>query len=46
MKDVALVKSGREGEFVVNKVQDFQEDPQLFDFCQLPQVVNSAISWN
>ena len=39
MRDVAIVKS----EFVpdqkaVTKIQDFQEDPELFRYCILPQV--------
>ncbi|KAJ8411315.1 hypothetical protein AAFF_G00173210 [Aldrovandia affinis] len=40
MRDVAIVKS----EFVqdqkaVSKVQDFQEDPELFRYCCLPQIL-------
>ena len=40
MRDVAIVKS----EFVadekaVSKLQDFQEDPELFRYCNLPQVL-------
>lgn len=39
MRDVAISKS----EFVadqkaVSKIQDFQEDPELFRYCTLPQV--------
>lgn len=39
MRDVAIAKS----EYVpdqkaVSKVQDFQEDPELFRYCTLPQV--------
>lgn len=39
MRDVAILKS----EFVtdqkaVSKIQDFQEDPELFRYCTLPQV--------
>lgn len=39
MRDVAIAKS----EFVpdqkaVSKLQDFQEDPELFTYCSLPQV--------
>lgn len=39
MRDVAILKS----EFVaeqkaVSKIQDFQEDPELFRYCSLPQV--------
>ncbi|KAA8579973.1 hypothetical protein FQN60_005508 [Etheostoma spectabile] len=41
MRDVAIVKS----EFVpeekaVSKLQDFQEDPELFRYCTLPQILN------
>ncbi|XP_039648100.1 phytanoyl-CoA dioxygenase, peroxisomal-like isoform X2 [Perca fluviatilis] len=41
MRDVAIVKS----EFVadekaVSKLQDFQEDPELFRYCNLPQILN------
>ncbi|XP_066525962.1 phytanoyl-CoA dioxygenase, peroxisomal [Hoplias malabaricus] len=40
MKDVAIAKS----EFVkdqkaVSKIQDFQEDPELFHYCKLPQIL-------
>ncbi|KAM8908533.1 phytanoyl-CoA dioxygenase, peroxisomal [Spinachia spinachia] len=40
MRDVAIVKS----EFVpdqkaVSKLQDFQEDPELFRYCSLPQIL-------
>ncbi|KAL4659334.1 phytanoyl-CoA dioxygenase, peroxisomal [Arapaima gigas] len=40
MRDVAIAKS----EFVpdqkaITKVQDFQEDPELFHYCQLPQIL-------
>ncbi|CAJ1054487.1 phytanoyl-CoA dioxygenase%2C peroxisomal [Xyrichtys novacula] len=40
MKDVAIVKS----EFVpdqraVSKLQDFQEDPELFRYCALPEIL-------
>lgn len=39
MRDVVISKS----EFVadqkaVSKIQDFQEDPELFRYCSLPQV--------
>lgn len=39
MRDVAILRS----EFVadqkaVSKIQDFQEDPELFRYCTLPQV--------
>lgn len=39
MRDLAIIKS----EFVpdqkaVSKLQDFQEDPELFRYCTLPQV--------
>ncbi|XP_022605512.1 phytanoyl-CoA dioxygenase, peroxisomal [Seriola dumerili] len=40
MRDVAIVKS----EFIpdqkaVSKLQDFQEDPELFRYCTLPQIL-------
>ncbi|CAF96289.1 unnamed protein product, partial [Tetraodon nigroviridis] len=40
MRDVAILKS----EFVadqkaVSKIQDFQEDPELFRYCTLPQIL-------
>ncbi|XP_035466499.1 phytanoyl-CoA dioxygenase, peroxisomal isoform X2 [Scophthalmus maximus] len=40
MRDVAIAKS----EFVpdqraVSKIQDFQEDPELFRYCSLPQIL-------
>ncbi|XP_030006364.1 phytanoyl-CoA dioxygenase, peroxisomal [Sphaeramia orbicularis] len=40
MRDVAIAKS----EFVpdqkaVSKLQDFQEDPELFQYCSLPQIL-------
>lgn len=39
MRDLAILKS----EFVpeqraISKIQDFQEDPELFRYCALPQV--------
>ncbi|XP_037616738.1 phytanoyl-CoA dioxygenase, peroxisomal [Sebastes umbrosus] len=41
MRDVAIAKS----EFVpdqkaVTKLQNFQEDPELFEYCALPQILN------
>lgn len=44
MRDVAIVKS----EFVpdekaVSKLQDFQEDPELFQYCNLPQVQHTQV---
>lgn len=39
MKDVSIAKSEFvEGEKAVTKLQDFQEDPELFRYCTLPQV--------
>lgn len=46
MKDVALVKTGASGEYAVNKFQDFQYDPELFDFCELPQVKEKFYLFN
>lgn len=44
MRDVAIAKS----EFVpdqraVSKLQDFQEDPELFRYCSLPEVLEGHI---
>ena len=39
MRDVAIAKSEFvQGEKAVTKIQDFQNDPVLFDYCQLPEV--------
>lgn len=39
MRDVSIAKSEFvEGEKAVTKLQDFQEDPELFRYCTLPQV--------
>ncbi len=43
MKDVTIVKSEYvEGEKAVTKLQDYQEDPELFRYCTLPQVDTST----
>lgn len=40
MKDVAIAKTVTESnERVVSKLQDFQEDPELFSYCQLPEIL-------
>ncbi|XP_004345745.1 phytanoyl-CoA hydroxylase [Capsaspora owczarzaki ATCC 30864] len=40
MRDVTLAKQkGLKGERAVTKVQDFQDDPDLFRYCQLPEVL-------
>ncbi|XP_051976755.1 phytanoyl-CoA dioxygenase, peroxisomal-like [Xyrauchen texanus] len=40
MKDVSIAKSEFvEGEKAVTKLQDFQEDPELFRYCNLPQIL-------
>jgi len=40
MKDVAIVKSEfTDGEKAINKIQDFQHDPVLFEYCATPEVV-------
>ncbi|TRY82955.1 hypothetical protein DNTS_009625 [Danionella cerebrum] len=40
MKDVTIAKSEFvEGEKAVTKLQDFQEDPELFRYCTLPQIL-------
>ena len=39
MKDVAIAKSEfRKGEQAVTKIQEYQSDPVLFEYCALPQV--------
>lgn len=39
MKDVAIVKSEfMQGEKAVTKIQDFQHDEVLFEYCALPEV--------
>ena len=39
MRDVAIAKSEFvQGEKAVTKIQDFQNDPVLFDYCELPEV--------
>ncbi|XP_056133863.1 phytanoyl-CoA dioxygenase, peroxisomal [Lampris incognitus] len=40
MRDVAIAKSEFiEDQKAVSKVQDFQEDPELFRYCTLPQIL-------
>lgn len=40
MKDVTIAKTVAESnERVVSKLQDFQEDPELFSYCQLPEIL-------
>lgn len=36
VKDVSLAKSGKNliGEAAITKIQDFQDDPVLYTFCQ------------
>lgn len=39
MKDVAIVKSEfMQGEKAVTKIQDFQHDDVMFEYCSLPEV--------
>lgn len=39
MRDVATVKSEHGvGEKTISKIQDFQEDEELFRYCTLPEV--------
>lgn len=38
MKNTALKSEYGQSENVVNKVQDFQEDEELFRYCTLPEV--------
>ncbi|CAI4228409.1 unnamed protein product [Auanema sp. JU1783] len=41
MKDVSIAKSEfLSGEKAITKVQDFQHDPVLFDYCKYPTIVN------
>uniref|UniRef100_A0A914C0W0 phytanoyl-CoA dioxygenase n=1 Tax=Acrobeloides nanus TaxID=290746 RepID=A0A914C0W0_9BILA len=43
MKDVSIAKSEYiQGEKAVTKVQDFNRDPVLFDYCKYPAVVDVA----
>lgn len=43
MRDVTIAKSEYvEGEKAVTKLQDYQEDPELFRYCTLPQVDTST----
>lgn len=43
MRDVSIAKSEFvEGEKAVTKLQDYQEDPELFRYCTLPQVGTST----
>ncbi|XP_060759635.1 phytanoyl-CoA dioxygenase, peroxisomal isoform X1 [Neoarius graeffei] len=40
MRDVSIAKSEFvQGEKAVTKLQDFQEDPELFRYCTLPQIL-------
>ncbi|GAA6099632.1 phytanoyl-CoA dioxygenase, peroxisomal [Tachysurus ichikawai] len=40
MRDVSIAKSEFvQGEKAVTKLQDFQEDPELFRYCSLPQIL-------
>ncbi|KAF5899751.1 phytanoyl-CoA dioxygenase, peroxisomal, partial [Clarias magur] len=40
MKDVTIAKSEFvQGEKAVTKLQDYQEDPELFRYCTLPQIL-------
>lgn len=43
MKDESLKSQFGQSEKVVNKVQDFQEDEELFRYCTLPEVKQSKI---
>jgi phytanoyl-CoA hydroxylase len=39
MRDIAIAKSEfKEGERAITKLQDFQWDEVLFDYCKLPEV--------
>jgi len=47
MRDVALAKAGvnNNSEMFITKVQDFQDDPALFAFCQDPNVLKYVEAW-
>eukprot|EP01136_Pigoraptor_vietnamica_P007431 Opistho-1_new@41626 len=36
MRDIAVAKRGGKGESVITKVQDFQDDEILFEYCKHP----------
>ena len=40
MKDITIAKShaGVKGQRVVTKIQNFQDDKTLFEYCKLPEV--------
>lgn len=38
MRDVAVAKRKEKGEHAITKLQDFQDDPELFSYCQHPDV--------
>uniref|UniRef100_A0AC35TUA8 Phytanoyl-CoA dioxygenase, peroxisomal n=1 Tax=Rhabditophanes sp. KR3021 TaxID=114890 RepID=A0AC35TUA8_9BILA len=40
MKDVTNAKAEVHGETVVNKIQDFNNDPVLFEYCKYPPIVD------
>lgn len=40
MKDISLAKLGAKGEMLYNKLQDFVYDEVLWEYCQLPQLVD------
>ncbi|CAD5117938.1 unnamed protein product [Dimorphilus gyrociliatus] len=41
MRDVAVAKKlDMEPHKAINKLQDFQEDPVLFQYCSLPEIIN------
>eukprot|EP01137_Pigoraptor_chileana_P030710 Opistho-2@17578 len=39
MRDIAVARRGGKGESVITKVQDFQDDPVLFEYCQHPRLL-------
>jgi len=47
MRDVALAKAGvsNNSELFITKVQDFQDDPALFEYCQDPAILKYVEAW-
>jgi len=47
MRDVQLAKQGvsADSEYVITKVQDFQDDPRLFAYCEDPEILKIVEAW-
>lgn len=39
MKDLSLMKTAAQGEYLFNKIQDFMWDEVLYEFISLPEVL-------